>query len=440
MKFFNSAMLAFSLATLFALPLNSSTDTDSAALIYRCDRGDNSQYEQDLDEKDSDELYDYENTKRTINVSEKACNLTISGDVRAEWRRRCEETYLGTITHFSDKPDKPYRFGKNKYKCAFNLKFDYVCDRAWAVAHLQFDNSAGVCNDHSYLKDPEGMHGSGSGCDVDLKKAYMGYNLCCNGCTRLDVEVGRRRLYQVFDSEVQFLSRFDGILIKYDTYYDCIGDMYLHAAGFVVDFKSDHYAWLIEAGLCNILSTGFDFKYSLVDWRKHGKNAMEIKDAIGNRYFNSQFTFAYHFDPENINVPSKLFGAVLWNHDATIPDGDFYKGEPRAGFAWYTGFRVGDVVCAGDWAFSLQYQWVEARSIPDDDVSGIGNGNIRNCSFTADNQGNTNFKGWRIEALYAFTDNLSFDLRAEWSTDIDGHHFGGPHKFNQVRLESIYSF
>jgi Putative porin len=439
MKPIKHLLLFLFVALLVTPPAHSACDSDCDYDYDRCDNGSVSQFDQDLDERDWDALYDYINTKRTINVQEKSCNLTISGDVRAQWKRKCEEDMYGRIWRDNKgtigEPDYKY-FGKNKYNMEFNLRFDYVCDRAWAVAHLQFDNSGGVCSDHHRKRDPEGMHGSGSGCDIDLKKAYIGYNLCCDGCTRFDIEVGRRRLYQVFDSNVQFLSRFDGFLLKYDSCCECLGDWYIHGAGFIVDSRTDHYAWVIEGGVYDVCNTGVDVKYSFVDWTKSGKNICRVKDAIGSRFRNSQFTVYYHFNPEYLCMPAKAFAAVLWNHDAYVPDH-----EPKANVAWYAGFTIGEVVYEGDWAFNVQYQWVEARAVPDDDVSGIGNGNCYNNSFTEVGIGNTNYKGWRLEALYAFTDNISFDMRAEWSRAIEQNdYFGGKHGFSQVRLEAIYAF
>lgn len=440
-----------------------SADSDCDVCVVDCNGGE-SQFEQDLDEKDWEALYDYINTKRTINVQEKACNLTISGDVRAGFKRRCEEDQFGLVSKYDNivykkdengeetdviilEGDKLNRFqGKNRYEMDFNLRFDYVCGRAWAVAHLQFDNKGGVCNEHSCTTDPYGMHGSGTGCDIDLKKAYLGYNLCCDGCTRFDIEVGRRRLYQVFDSQVQFLSRFDGILLKYDSCCECLGDWYVHLGGLIVDSRSDHYSWVVEGGVDDVCNTGFDVKYSYIDWNKKGKNYCGNKDAYGNHYQVSQFTLYYHFTPEYICKPTEVYAAYLINTDYFKPSdntSDTFLKEivgPKANCAWYVGFTIGEVVYAGDWAFSTQYQWVEARSVPDDDVSGIGNGNARNYTFTGRGYGNTNFKGWRIEALYAFTDNISVDARAEWSTAIDTNHFGEEHKYSQVKVEAIYAF
>ena len=54
-------------------------------------------------------------------------------------------------------------------------------------------------------------------CSIRACKAYMGYNICASGCTRIDVELGRRPLWTVFDSRIQFGSRFDGLLLRYST-------------------------------------------------------------------------------------------------------------------------------------------------------------------------------------------------------------------------------
>jgi len=406
----------------------------------RCDAGDESQFEQDLDERDWDALYDYINTKRTINVNEKSCNLTLSGDVRVDWRHRCEKDNGTRLRGGNAVNAAGKSVGRNDFDAEFNLRFDYVCDKAWAVAHMQLDNSAGVCNDHSCINDSHGLHGSGSGCDIDLKKAYLGYNLCCDGCTRFDIEMGRRRLYQAFYSEVQFLSRFDGILFKYDSCFDCIGDWYVRLGGFVVDYTSNHYAWAIEGGLNDVMDTCLDVKYSFIDWRKNGTNRCGVKNPVGADFMNSQVSLIYNFEPEYLCVPAKVFAAFLVNHDASKgPVDENGDRDSKANCAWFAGFTLGEVVSAGDWAFEAQYQWVEAKAVPDDDVSGIGNGNVQRNSFTGDGKGNTNFKGFRFDALYAFTDNITVDTNIEWSRQIDKN-FGGKHSFSKVKCEVIYAF
>lgn len=459
MKFAKNWMLIAVGVFCFGTALHADSSCDDVESC--CD--DQSQFQQDLNEKDWDALYDYINTKRTINVNEKACNLTISGDIRVDWRHKCEKRRHqkargGDATselkfiegHEDDEPlgwNQVINYGhgtplsKEDYDIQFNLRLDYVCDRAWGVGHLNLDNHAGVCNNHNCYNDKEGLHGSGTGCDVDLKKAYMGYNLLCDGCSRLDVEVGRRRLYQVFNSEVQFLSRFDGILFKYYNSIDNFADWYVYLAGFAVDYRANHYAWVIEGGLDEIMNSCFDLKYSFIDWRKNGENRCHVRDPLGARFMVSQVTLHYNFEAPYLCKPGRVFGAFLCNHDA---DKEPLASQPqwpheKANLGWYLGVRVGEVVLAGDWALSAQYQWVQAKVIPDDDVSGIGRGNAHKESFWGVGRGNTNFKGWRLEALYAFTDNISFDSRFEWSHELDDR-FGGNQEYSQFRLEAIYAF
>src|SRR5262245_46536776 len=49
-----------------------------------CDRGIPT-FAEELDERDFEAVTEYVNSKRTIEIEEKACNLAISGDVRFEW-------------------------------------------------------------------------------------------------------------------------------------------------------------------------------------------------------------------------------------------------------------------------------------------------------------------------------------------------------------------
>lgn len=430
----------------YLLPLLAAATFTSPAVYAECDeRGDVTHFEKELDERDWSALYDYINTKRTINVQEKACNLTISGDVRTEWRNINEKLCGARLRGGDAVNDLGTRVGHNVFDIQFNLRFDYVYDRAWAVAHIELDNKAGLWNDYPCSEEVRGVvvdytnsiHGSGVGCDLNLKKAYMGYNICCDGCTRFDIELGRRNLYNVFDSEVQFLSRFDGILFKYSSCTECMGDWYVNLAGFVVDYRVNHYAWAVEAGLLNAMDFGLDLKYSFIDWKKNGENACFRKNPTGALFQVSQFTFEYHFDPECLCMPASAFGAVLFN-SAAEPLRSFGH-RNKDNFGWYAGFTLGEVVYEGDWAFTAQYQYVEALAVPDFDVSGIGNGNVLGASLPANNIGNTNYKGWRLEALYALTDNITFDARMQWSRQINSHYVG-THHYSEFRLEAIYAF
>jgi hypothetical protein len=105
------------------------------------------------------------------------------------------------------------------------------------------------------------------------------------------------------------------------------------------------------------------------------------------------------------------------------------------------GALVGEVVKEGDWSFEIRYEYVQAFAMPDEDCSGICNGNVRNTSITqrGTSRGNTNYKGWRFEGLYALTDNITLDSQLEWSHVVDGH-IGGSHDYSKFELEAIYAF
>lgn len=459
-------------------------------------------FDEELSERDWDAMIDYINTKRTINLHEKSYNLTIAGDVRFNFDRRSEKRlgkqirvrekekeckdgekdYGSVYTPKIDENNDDYetyekkkytgktgskRKAPNKFKARLNLYLDYVCENAWGVAQLQFDNPAGIVGtDRKRCKDPEGCFGSGVGCDINLKKAYMGYNFFCCGDARLDVELGRRSLYQVFDSKVQYLTRFDGIVAKY--YDSCdLFDWYTHVGIPIVDYRSDHYAWVAEVGYLDICCTGIDFKYSFIDWSKNGKNITGHHDPKGYQFLNSQFTLHYNFDPEILCVPIHLYAALVWNHDAGkgfrvakdprhppmrekgMMDPEWKevwkkgtrKINERKNLAWYAGFTMGEIYCAGDLAAELRYEYVQARSIPECDVSGIGRGNLNGESFTElfQRRGNTNYQGAIFEVLYAFTDNLTFDASFEYSREID-RKIGGKQRYSKFYIEAIYAF
>jgi hypothetical protein len=399
-----------------------------------CDKELRSRHDTELSERDWQELYDFINTKRTINLAEKSQNLTLAGDVRFVWRNIQEKDPEGNITGGNHTDLDGYRLGPNDFDIRFNLYFDYVCDRTWAVAQLEFNNSAGVgYNDNGY-DDSRGMHGSGFCCDLCLKKAYFGYNVCCGGDSRFDIEIGRRHLYHVFDSEIEFLSRFDGILLRYSGSWDCLFTYHVYFGGFIIDERVNQFGWITEVGAFNICDSGFDFLYSFIDWRKKGKNRTGEHDPDGCKFMISQWLVKYHLDPSyTCCVPSHFYGAFLWNHDAVSRFGK------KHGKGWYAGYRIGSVSKCGDWGLDLQYQYVERHAIPDQDVSGIGRGNYLGTTTTMNGQGNTNYKGWRVEGIYALTDDLIVDASFEASREVTKGD-NGYHHFHQLEVELIYAF
>ena len=412
-------------------------------------------------QRDFLEVQTFVNSKRSIPLEEKDCALSISGDVRFGWAHINERVNCvdlrGHQRNAKQDPDTDIvvidrdlfngiPFSKNAFGVMFNMYVDYVCDRAWGVAWLQFDDIAGVQQNRGVCGlDPAGCGGSGCCGDLCLKKAYIGYNICADGCSRIDVELGRRPLYTIFDSRIQFQARFDGLLLKFGQGFDCYGD-------FVVDERVNHFAYVTELGLLNIMDTGFEFKYSFIDWTKNGRNVCGDRDPAGWQFRNSQWSLAYDFNPEIINKDVSVYGAVLCNHAARrIRDPETNRNFGKQNMAWYLGFIVGRVCGEGDFALDINYQWVEAKAIPDCDVSGISNGNLLNQTFTeivhADGEivtvgtrrGRCNYKGWRFEGLYALTDNLVLDTSFEFSSQLK-RRIGGPHSYSKFEIDAIYAF
>lgn len=423
------------------------------------DEQDGSRFEEELNERDFDALRDYLKSRRALDIDASTSSLTISGNVRTEWRH-LNETCKGMRLRGHGAVDALGRpISRNDFDIEFNLRFDYICGNTWAVAHARYDNSAGVDdNGHPCLPnkkydpkaccvqqarecygDPCGYHGSGSCDDLCLKKAFFGYEFYSCGDSSAYFELGRRgNLYDVFDSNIQFLSRFDGLLLKYESSLECIADWYIQAAGFLIDERVNQFGWVTEIGFLNIGDSGFDLKYSIIDWEKNGRNRCFVRNPAGFRFINSQVTSYYHLNPEWLGRKAQIYGAFLVNHAAhklKVNNHHKYKN-----IAWYAGVLVGEVRKEGDWSVEIQYQLVQAQAVPDDDIAGIARGNVLKESFTTcSRRGNGNYKGWKFEGLYAFTDHLTLDTILEWSKAED-EHIGGAHTYSKFEMEAIYAF
>ena len=127
---------------------------------------------------------------------------------------------------------------------------------------------------------------------------------------------------------------------------------YLTGGAFIVDERVNHWGGVVEGGILNLCDYGFDFKYSFIYWHKQGANRCNVRNAIGSRFKNSQWTAIYHLDPEILCVPASLcYGAVLVNHAAKkIP-----TINKKKNIGWYVGARVGEVCGAGNRA--VDFNW-----------------------------------------------------------------------------------
>jgi len=415
-------------------------------------------------QRDSEALRDYVRSKRAITVKEKGGNLVISGDIRMEYYymhartdgksqrgMKSRKLYPNSSIKKAARETKglprrkiltdlraPYK--TSEFDIETNLIFDYMADRGWGTVQLQLSNLAGIVemDRKPYINDSRNiMYGSGKIDKIALRKAYFGYNIWEEGTSRFDLEIGRRRLYDIFESDIQYYSYFDGILARFSNSFEGITDLSAKVAAFVVDQTVNHYGYIGELGFLNIGDSGLDVKYSLVHWDKKGENRYGKRHPYGVRFINSQLFAGYSFSPDVVSMKTYLYGAYVINHDAKR---NKFTRNRKANDAFYVGVKMGEVLRKGDYAFGFGYQWIQAQSISDRDISGIYRDNPRGISFYNRRSGGYgNCKGWRIEGLYAVSDNWTLNAHFDRVRELN-RHIGGKHRSYEFYLAAIFAF
>jgi len=369
--------------------------------------------------------------KRLITLKEIAGDLSLSGEVRVEFQD------ISEVKDGIRQRGNGGALNRAQYvwDIEVNLMFDYRTDRTWAAIKLEFDNDMG--------------QRSGTLNRIKLEKAYLGGRLVPGDTFTMDAEIGRRFLGNVFDSKVEFGSLFDGALFRFNKAWAAIGDYYFNLGALLVDDKTNHYAYVTEMGGLRIANVGLNMKYSIIDWYKPFANELT---NLRYKYLVSQFLTSYQFYPAWIGKKLiKFYGAGLCNH---LAQGVPQTHNKRQNYGWYAGMSIGLVKKQHDWAIDANYQWVQAQAIPEFDTSGIGRGNGANVGFytnsidgdpasgettAATAVGGCNYQGFEIEALYAFTDNLTIMQNFKYSTTLNKS-IGPNIHYKQYEMEFIYAF
>ncbi len=433
--------------------------------IYGEDADGKTVFQQELEENDEEELLNFINSKRSIPLADKSKNLTIAAEVHTEWNYQTEKLRGERIRGFIFReyeevgdeifePGDSIAQGPNDFDIQFDFFMDWKTDKTWAKSHIRYDNSAGVSDNGIDRKiDPRGFHGSGSVDNLALREAFVGYEIFKCKDDRLTIEVGRRgNLYKAFYSEIQFSSRLDGIVLKYSSKRGGFADWYITGAGFVVDERATHYAWVVELGLNNILNSGINFKYSFIDWQLHGRNRYFQKNPLGFRFKVSQVALLYNFTPEWLcGHEVQLSGAFMMNHiparytfinaNQDLRKKGYTPLKQKIGtqnLGAYVNIQLGTIAHEGDWFVSGLAAFCEAQCIPDNDVRNIGAGNFLRESMTSDGRGNTNWKGYSLKAGYALTNN--FVVETEYNHSWSLISIAGSEGYTRYTIGTIYSF
>lgn len=412
---------------------------------------------QDIESEPFEELEEFERREAAI---ENKGKISITADVRFRWTPQAKKTYgfqtrgsaaVNPVQVSGAKPTATLPVGTpiaaptNFYQGETNLYLDFDGGKDWVETQIQFKNNLGI--------------ESGTSNGVSMRKAWIGYSFYEDCLTEIYLELGRKGLSSIFDSRIQFDNTFDGILFTYDREFKCVGNLKVYGGPFIVDYRTNHYAWVGEADFEDIAGTGFYTKYSWIKWKKQGVDRNGVKDSPNYRFINSQIMVGYDFCPDIVGCNTGIYGAYLINHAAKrVTSSNFGKHNQ----AWYVAAEIGKLGKQGDWLFDVCYQDVGYQAVPNIDMSGIGRGNSTGRGDTAavanpwdpslftvpsdvnlvpaaQAEGNTNYRGVEVRTYYGVTDRITLKATSDysWQKFVT---IGGTNKFLKFDLQIIYDF
>ena len=385
----------------------------------------------DADEIETLRMWAREKRKH-VTIQDKGGNLTLSGEVRAEFQTT-NETRNGIRQrgYRGECPNSPM-YG---WDFELNLLLNYRTDYTWAACKLEFDNHAGT-EDDSFNA-------------ISLERAVFGGRILTGDRYNVTADIGRRGFGFEFDSKVQFGSFMNGALVKYDHALQPFGDFYFHAGPFLVNSSLNHYGYVGEIGLLKVGQTGFYAKFSLIDWDTRRVSDDRLRNlAYGFR--NVQGTLGYKWYPEWLRKRvMTLYGAGLYNTAARRHKETGFHTDP---WACYIGLSAGELKKQWDWSFDINYQLVQAQSVPDFDGGGAGRGNAKKTGLystktrgrgepvtSKTSVGSGNYHGYAVELQYGLTNTVT--VYQSWKQTFRYRKDLGPDfSYKQYELELIYTF
>ncbi len=382
--------------------------------------------------RDFEAVQEFVNSKRTIFLAEKLDCLSIAGNVKVDILNR--NSYLGSLDVFGGtrrEASTGLPLGHLTFETELNLMVNYKSKdgKTWAKTRFQLDEAWGIFERPKECKtsvekngDPGGLFGSGECQSFDIKWAYWGWRVyeTCDHDFEINLLVGRNKLYKAFNSRIEFSSTADGGMLEFKRFMEPDWLLYNKTMFFVVDQRTNHWAWVTEFGTLDFMESKFDLTYSFIDWALNGRSQCGTEDPLGSLFRVSQWAPAYNFTEDGpFGVDARFYSGIVVNHAARsiILNGE---NKGRQNLAWYAGFLIGGPVKkAGDWMFDAMYQWVEAMAIPSKDVFGIGRGVEFRSAPSINGYGKGNFKGFQLEALVALTDKCQIDATYTMSWTLD---------------------
>ncbi len=343
--------------------------------------------------------------------------FSIDGDVGATWDTTHE--VLGSQPQVGTGSGRP----NDAFNVGTKLQFLYKAGRTWGGARIGFDNGAGIFG--------------GTANAIKLSRAFIGYHFVTHGPFICDLTAGRRSLTQMFDSQLMYRNYGDGACLFLNYQWKNVMEIQV-TNGVFINTNSVAF-WVMSARLFNIANKGFYINYSYNDWG--GNRPSNSLSLIDTKFYISQVLAGWECNPKWLKTEFKAFGAFLVNSGATENILSTFKKENLAG---YVGVQFGRARKRNDIAVQGQLQVCQLQAVPDWDFSGIGRGNAaRGSLFTSTTlkgvNGNTNYKGFQIQVLYALSTNLTLQATLKRSLSLNNH-IGLPSNFTKFSLESSFTF
>lgn len=310
----------------------------------------------------------------------------------------------------------------NSYFANLTVDYDYSFGRFSLVARTTFRNSGGLFG--------------GTANAFGLDRGYIAWRLTTRGPFSSRLDVGRRSLTKVYNSQMQFIGRAEGFTLINSYLWDKVVDARL--TGGIYIFSVPRGFGVLRAGLFNIADLGFYFDFAYSYW---GDNRPpDASNNIDVKFNLTQYLVGWDYKPKWLNKDIKVFAAFIKNVGATS---NFLTNGSKESMAGYVGVQLGSAKKQGNYSFQFMLQTCALQAIPPWDMDGIGIGRPTTSLFTSTNiattNTNTNFKGWEGVALYAITDELTLTMKLQRSVTRN-QAIGQPRNFTSYKLETQYIF
>ena len=340
----------------------------------------------------------------------------ISGQVLAKWKNVHQSLDGAAVVGSGN------RTSNNQYAIDTEVVLLYEYGRAFGNSRLAFSNTGGLFN--------------GSANSINLTRAYIGYHFITYGPHTLDINLGRRELNKMYNSQLMFRSRADGATLFAYYIWKKIVEFQAYAG---IYSTSPSSFWLFRGRLFNIADLGFYFDYVFVDWGavKPSSNVTNIK----TKYGCSQFLVGWERKPKWLGTNIQAFAALVLNSRAKphpLSDNELQN------LGGYVGVQYGSTKSKGNFSAQAQLQFCQLQAVAPWDFAGIGRGPVSNdnlfeVSNLTDVNGNTNYKGYGLKFNYALTDQITIGTSLDRSVNLSKR-IGPSSSYTNVQASTTYVF